>query len=212
MWVAIFTKLYDFSNGVWNSSRSLPSRLFWSPPSRLPQTSGEPQALLQSNAAVTDDESPLIAEHPRKPIYFVTVLIQKPAKIYGCNQTVPFPMIKGLNRNLTTDNLCTSYPLAVSLLRDKITIIRTLRKTKRENTTRTFAPRSILKSHFLDSREMQFWSFLFQRRIRPYYFCQQCSDNIDEEAQKPHIFFANKDNPKLRWHVFLKNFSMRLME
>jgi hypothetical protein len=34
--------------------------------------------------------------------------------------------------NLTTDNLLTSYPLAVSLLKDKITLLGTLKKNKKE--------------------------------------------------------------------------------
>ncbi|CAH2006856.1 unnamed protein product, partial [Acanthoscelides obtectus] len=39
---------------------------------------------------------------------------------------------KGSNRNLTSDNWYSSYPLAVELLQDKITFIGTLKKNKRE--------------------------------------------------------------------------------
>ncbi|KAJ3663044.1 hypothetical protein Zmor_007353 [Zophobas morio] len=62
------------------SSRSAFSRLFWSPQSRLP--ANRFQAFLYSNAAVTDDGSPVIARLTRKLIdlvpkrrmvYFVTV-------------------------------------------------------------------------------------------------------------------------------------------
>ena len=38
--------------------------------------------------------------------------------------------MKGTCRNLTTDNWYTSYPLAVSLLKDKITLVGTLKKQK----------------------------------------------------------------------------------
>ena len=40
--------------------------------------------------------------------------------------------LKGTCRNLTTDNWYTSYTLAMSLLQDKITVVRTLKKNKRE--------------------------------------------------------------------------------
>src|SRR5215510_5531487 len=40
--------------------------------------------------------------------------------------------LKGTCRNLTTDNWYTSYPLAVSLLKDKITLVGTLKKNKKE--------------------------------------------------------------------------------
>ena len=40
--------------------------------------------------------------------------------------------LKGICRNLTTDNWYTSYTLAMSLLQDKIIVIGTLKKNKRE--------------------------------------------------------------------------------
>lgn len=40
--------------------------------------------------------------------------------------------IEGSNRNLTTDNWCTNFPLATYLLEKKITLLGTMRKNKRE--------------------------------------------------------------------------------
>jgi len=40
--------------------------------------------------------------------------------------------LKNTCRNLTADNWYTSYPLAVSLLKDKITLVGTLKKNKKK--------------------------------------------------------------------------------
>ncbi|GFR33461.1 DDE_Tnp_1_7 domain-containing protein [Trichonephila clavata] len=51
---------------------------------------------------------------------------------------------KGKNRNLTCDSWYTSYPLAVNLLKDKTTIVETMRQNKRE-----------LPSEFLPSKNQR---------------------------------------------------------
>lgn len=57
---------------------------------------------------------------------------------------------KGKNRNLTCDNWYTSYPLAIDLLKDKITTVGTLKRNKRE-----------LPPEFLPSKKTQIGSSIF---------------------------------------------------
>lgn len=97
---------------------------------------------------------------------------------------------RGKNRNLTCDNWYTSYPLAKLLLENKITMVGTLRKNKRE------IPPELLP---YKTRPVNSSIFAFQKDITLVSHCPKknkcvillstmhASDDVDEETNKPDI-------------------------
>lgn len=104
---------------------------------------------------------------------------------------------KGKNRNLTCDNWYTSYPLAVNLLKDKTTIVGTMRQNKRE-----------LPSEFLPSKTKEVGSsiFGFQKEVtivsyvpkknRAVILLSTMHDDsaINPETKKPEIIMDYNSN------------------
>ena len=98
--------------------------------------------------------------------------------------------LKGTCRNLTTDNWYTSYTLAMSLLQDKITLVGTLKKNKRE-----------IPTEFLPNKQKPISSsmFGFQKHATLVFFTQKSNKSVvllstmhrdakvDAETKKPEI-------------------------
>lgn len=97
---------------------------------------------------------------------------------------------KGSNRNLTTDNWYTSYPLAKSLLASGITLVGTLKKNKKEipfqlQPTKT---REVGTSIFCFQKDVTMVSYMTKKnKCVILLSTAHDDDKIDSETQKPKI-------------------------
>jgi len=98
--------------------------------------------------------------------------------------------LKGTCRNLTTDNWYTSYPLAVSLLKDKITLVGTLKKNKREIPVE-FLPnkkKEVSSSMFGFQKQVTLVSFTPKKNKSVLLLSTMHNDaSVDTETKKPEI-------------------------
>lgn len=97
---------------------------------------------------------------------------------------------KGKNRNLTCDNWYTSYPLAIDLLKDKTTMVGTLKRNKRELPPE-FLPRKnapIGSSTFGFQKEVTIVSYVPKKNKAVILLSTMHSDStVDPETGKPLI-------------------------
>jgi len=98
--------------------------------------------------------------------------------------------MKGTCRNLTTDNWYTSYPLAVSLLKDKITLVGTLKKNKKEIPFE-FLPnknKEVNSSMFGFQKQVTLVSFTPKKNKSVVLLSTMHHDaSVDTETKKPEI-------------------------
>ena len=103
--------------------------------------------------------------------------------------------LKGTCRNLTMDNWYTSYTLAKSMLRDKITLVGTLKKNKREIPAE-FLPnkqKPISSSMFGFQKHATLVSFTLKKNKSVVLLStMHCDAAVDAETKKPQIIqFCN---------------------
>ena len=100
--------------------------------------------------------------------------------------------LKGTCRNLTTDNWYTSYTLAMSLLQDKITVVGTLKKNKREIPAK-FLPnkqKTIFSSMFGFQKHATLVSFTAKKNKSVVLLATMHRDAaVDAETEKPGIIY-----------------------
>ena len=99
-------------------------------------------------------------------------------------------LFKGICRNLTTNNLYTCYTLAMSFLQDKITVVGTLKKTKREIPAEFFQTnksRSLYQC--LAFKSMLFWFDLHQKKNKSVVLVSTMHRDaaVDAEIKKQEI-------------------------
>jgi hypothetical protein len=106
--------------------------------------------------------------------------------------------LKGTCRNLTTDNWYTSYPLAVSLLKDKITLVGTLKKNENEIPVE-FLPNKNKKvnlSMFGFQKQVTLASFTPKKNKSVGLLSTMHNDiSVDTETKKPeliHVYNSTK--------------------
>jgi hypothetical protein len=94
------------------------------------------------------------------------------------------------NLNLTTDNWYTSYPLAVSLLKDKITLVGTLKNNKKEIPVE-FLPNKneeVNLSMFGFQKQVTLISFTPKKNKSVVLLSTMHSDaSVDTETKKPEV-------------------------
>ena len=83
--------------------------------------------------------------------------------------------LKGTCHNLTTDNWYTSCTLAMSLLQDKITLVGTLKKNKREISAEFLPNKSRSLHQCLDFKSMLLWFPLNQKRTNQLFRFPLCT-------------------------------------
>ena len=97
---------------------------------------------------------------------------------------------KGKNRNLTTDNWYTSYPLAKELLKNKITLVGTLRKNKKEIPSEMMPNKTkpVNSSMFAYQDDITLVSYCPKKNKSVLLLSTMHSDGtVDAESQKPDI-------------------------
>jgi hypothetical protein len=97
--------------------------------------------------------------------------------------------LKSTCRNLTTDNWYTSYPLAVSLLKDKISLVGTLKKTKRKFPLNfCIKNKEVNSSMFGFQKQVTLVSFTPKKNTSAVLLSTMHNDaSVDTETKKPEI-------------------------
>jgi hypothetical protein len=100
------------------------------------------------------------------------------------------PSVFGTNRNITTDNYYTSFPLALELKSQKLTLVGTMKKKKA-----CIPPSSLAKAdegtvqYAFDHQTISLCCPLLQRKTRGSYSCPICipKKKTDEDNEKEEI-------------------------